>query len=184
MSKQVKSLIEKELTAKFSPLEGIAVISPQGIGGIKTNLLRRRLGAKGVKVTVVRNTLARRAAASTKLKGFEKLLVGPSAVVYGKSDIGIPSIARMLVEEKKNNELLELRGVFFDGEAYEGEKGVEKVSKFPTREEAIAQILGAVTGPGRKLVGAVKGPAGNIAGILKAIEEKAEKAAPEAAPAA
>jgi large subunit ribosomal protein L10 len=182
MSKKVKSLIEKELTTKFSPLEGIAVISPQGIGGTKTNLLRRRLGAKGLKVTVVKNTLARRAASTTKLKGFEKLLNGPSAVVYGK--LGIPSIARLLVDEKKNDETLELRGVFFDGEAYEGEKGVVKVSKFPTREEAIAQIVAAVGGPGRKLVGAVKGPSGKIAGLLKAIEEKAEKAAPAAAAAA
>jgi large subunit ribosomal protein L10 len=180
MSKKVKSLIEKELTTKFSPLDGIAVISPQGIGGTKTNMLRRRLLAKGVKMTVVKNTLARRAATTTKLKGFEKLLSGPSAVIYGKASM--PTIARMRVEEKQNDEKLELRGVFFDGEAYEGEKGVQKVSKFPTREEAIATIVASVLGPGRKLVGAVKGPSGKIAGILKSIEEKAEKA-PAAAPA-
>jgi large subunit ribosomal protein L10 len=179
MSKKVKSLIEKELIAKFSPLDGVAVISPQGIDGIKNNMIRRRLNAKGVKVTVVKNTLARRAAEGTKLKGFDKLLDGPSAVVYGKS-ASIASIARMLMEEKKNNEKLELRGVFFDGEIYAGEKGVDMVSKLPTREEAIGLIVGAVLGPGRKLVGAVKGPSGKVAGILKSIEEKAKTAAPAA----
>jgi large subunit ribosomal protein L10 len=181
MSKKVKSLIEKELTTKFSPLDGVAVISPQGIGGTKTNQLRRRLLTKGVKMTVVKNTLARRAASTTKLKGFEQLLSGPSAVIYGKSSIA--SIARMLVDEKKNDEKLELRGVFFDGEVYEGEKGVERVSKLPTREEAIATIVACVLSPGRKLLGAVKGPSGKVAGVLKAIEEKAEKGA-AAAPAA
>jgi len=180
MSKKVKSLIEKELTTKFKPLDGVAVISPKGIDGTKNNQLRRRLGAKGVKVTVVKNTLATRAAADTKLKGFDKLLDGPCAVVYGKASIA--TIARMLIEERKLNEKLELRGVFFDGEIYPGEKGVERVSKLPTREEAIATIVASVLGPGRKLVGAVKGPAGRIAGILKAIEEKAKTA--EAAAAA
>jgi len=180
MSKKVKNLIEKELTAKFSPLDGVAVISPKGIDGTKNNLMRRRLGAKGVKITVVKNTLARRAASGTKLKGFDKLLDGPSAVVYGKS-ASISAIARMLMEEKKNDETLELRGVFFDGEIYPGEKGVDTVSKLPTREEAIAGIVVSVLGPGRRLLVAVKGPSGKVAGILKSIEEKAKAAAPEAA---
>jgi large subunit ribosomal protein L10 len=179
MSKKVKSLIEKELTKKFSPLDGVAVISPKGIDGAKNNQMRRRLGAKGLKVTVVKNTLARRAAEGTKIKGFDKLLDGPSAVVYGKASIA--TIARMLMEERKTNENLELRGVFFDGDLYPGEKGVEQVSKLPTREEAIGAIVASVLSPGRKLLGAVKGPAAKIAGILKAIEEKAKIA--EAAPA-
>ena len=85
------------------------------------------------------------------------------------------------MEEKKNNETLELRGVFFDGEIYPGEKGVDTVSKLPTREEAIAGIVASVLGPGRRLLGAVKGPWGKVAGILKSIEEKAKAAAPEAA---
>jgi ribosomal protein L10 len=177
MSKKVKSLIEKELVNKFQPLDAVAVISPKGIDGTKNNLLRRRLGAKGVKVTVVKNTLARRAAEGTKLKGFDKLLDGSCAVVYGK-DASISSIARMLMDEKKNDEKLELRGVFFDGEIYEGEKGVDKVSKFPTREEAIANIVAAVLGPGRQLLSALTGPSRNIAGILKTIEQNAEKGAP------
>jgi large subunit ribosomal protein L10 len=182
MSKKIKSLIEKELTNRFSSLDGVAVISPKGIDGLKNNLLRRRFREKGLRMTVVKNTLARRAAAGTKLRGFESLLDGPSAVVYGKASV--PSIARMLVEEKKNDEKLELRGVFFDGEAYVGEKGVLQVSKLPTREEAIGLIVAAIVGPGRKLISAVKGPTGTLAGILKSIEEKAkEKESASPAPA-
>jgi len=181
MSKKVKNLIEKELVTRFSPLDGVAVISPQGIDGTKTNQLRRRLGAKGLKMAVVKNTLARRASEGTKLKGFDKLLDGPSAVIYGKASIS--SIARMLVEERKNNEKLQLRGVFFDGEIYPGEKGVEQVSKLPTREEAIANIVGSILGPGRKLAAAIKGPGAKIGGILKTIEDKAKEKEP-AAPAA
>ena len=44
-----------------------------------------------------------------------------------------------MLDEKKADETIELRGIFFDGEVYVGDKGVEQVSKLPTREEAIGQ---------------------------------------------
>ena len=62
-----------------------------------------------------------------------------------------------------------------DGTLYEGEAGITALSKFPTRDEAIAQDVTLILGPGRKLVGAVKGPGSALAGIIKSIEEKLEK---------
>jgi large subunit ribosomal protein L10 len=187
MSKYVKNLIIKNLGDRLKDVDGLAVINPRGINATKNNQLRRRLRAQGLKMTVVRNTLVRRAVGEGKLKGFEKLLEGPSAVVYGKASVS--AIARLLLDEKKTDEKIELRGAFFDGEIYVGIKGIEQVSKLPTREEAIANIVGAILGPGRKLAGALKGPGGRLGGVIKTIEDKAkekEGAAPaaEAAPAA
>jgi large subunit ribosomal protein L10 len=173
MSKPVKNLIIKELTGKLKELDAVAVINPRGIDGIKNNGIRRKLHAKGVRMTVVKNTLVKRAVGDGKLKGFDALLDGPSAVIYG--DASISQIARMLLDEKKVIENLELRGVFFDGELYAGEKGVEQVSKLPTREEAIGLLVAAMLGPGKKLAGALKGPGGKLGGILKTIEEKAKE---------
>jgi large subunit ribosomal protein L10 len=185
MSKKVKNLITNELAAEFKGVEGIAVISPSGIDGIKNNLLRRKLREQGLQMTVVKNSLAGRAAVGTPVAGFEKLLNGPSAVIHGKASM--PAVARFLVEEKKKDEKLQLIGLFFDGEVYEGQKGMEAASKLPTRQEAIANVLGMILGPGRKLGGAIKGPGGKVGGVLKAVEEKAktaEAAAPAPAPAA
>jgi len=192
MSKKVKSLIEKETATRLTGVEAVGVLNPRGIGAIANNQIRRRLRAQNMRMTVVKNTMAARATANSKLKGFESLLSGPSALVYGPG-VGISAIARAILAEKKliedNKGTLELRGAFFDGEIYEGDKGMEKASKLPTREEAIGLVIGAILGPGKKLAGALKGPAGVLGGILKTIEEKgnaggAEAAAPEAAPAA
>jgi large subunit ribosomal protein L10 len=186
MSKKVKSLIERDLSNRFKDLDGCAVINPRGINAIKNNQIRRRLREKGVRMTVVKNTLARRATDKTKLKGFDKLLDGPSAVIYGKASIS--AIARLLLAEKKNDETIELRGAFFDGEVYVGDKGIEQVSKLPTREEAIGIVIASILSPGRKLAGVFKGQASIIASILKTVEEKAKEkegtAATAAAPAA
>jgi ribosomal protein L10 len=186
MSKRVKSLIEKELTSKIGGVDAVAVISPRGISGIKNNMLRRKFRDKGLRMTVVKNTLARRAGAKSRIKGFDSLLDGPSALVYGKASIS--TIARLLLEEKKANENLELRGIFFDGEIYTGDKGIEQVSKLPTREEAVSNIVGAILGPGRRLAAALKGPGGTLGAMLKTIEDKAKEkeaaAAASAPPAA
>ena|SRR5688572_5828290 len=197
MSKQVKDLITHELAGRFKDLDGVAVINPRGINAIKNNQIRRRLRDKKLRMTVVKNTLARRAVEDgSKLKGFDRLLDGPSAVIYGEASIA--TIARAVLEEKKADETLELRGIFFDGEIYQGDKGVEQVSKLPTREEAIGIVVAAMLGPGRKLAGIFKGQASVVASILKTVEDRAKDKegsaaaalaadaapAPDAAPAA
>jgi large subunit ribosomal protein L10 len=188
-NKDVKELVIKDLEGRFKDLEGVAVINPRGIDATKTNKLRRQLRGSGLRMLVVRNSLARRAVGESKIKGFESMLEGPSALVFG--DASGPTIARALMDAKKAEDKLELRGIFFDGEAYPGEDGVKKVSTFPTREEAIGLVIAAALSPGKKLAGAIKSQGSRIASILKTIEEKAkekegapaEAAAPADAPA-
>jgi large subunit ribosomal protein L10 len=170
MSKTVKNLIQRDMAERFKGVESAAVINPRGINAIKNNDIRRRLRAQGVRMTVVKNTLTRRALADSKLKGVEQLFEGPTALVYGEASIA--TIARMILEERRTDETLELRGVFFDGEIYSGLEGVQQVSKMPTREEAIGQLVALALAPGAKLAALLKGPGSQIGGILKTIEEK------------
>src|SRR3954462_6735550 len=100
MSKKVKSLIEKETAARLDGIEAVGVINPRGIGAIANNQMRRRFREQNLRMTVVKNTLAVRATAASKLKGFEELLSGPSAIVYGKG-VGVSAIARAILAEKK-----------------------------------------------------------------------------------
>lgn len=173
MSKPVKALMEKELARRFADVDSVAVINPRGINAIRNNQIRRKLRQMGLRMTVVKNSLLKRATASSRLAGVHQLLDGPSALIYGKASVS--AIARLLLEEKKNDEKIELRGIFFDGEVYVGEEGVRQVSKLPTREEALAMIVAAILSPGRKLAGAIKAPGGRIAAILKTIEQKAKE---------
>ena len=140
MSKKVKSLIERDLSSRFKDIDGCAVINPRGINAIKNNQIRRRLREKGVRMTVVKNTMARRATDKTKLKGFDKLLDGPSAVIYGQASIA--AIARLLLEEKKLDETLELRGAFFDGEIYVGDEGSATVRMIDAQTGIITTVAG------------------------------------------
>ncbi|MCY2950457.1 MAG: 50S ribosomal protein L10 [Planctomycetota bacterium] len=192
MSKYVKNLIMRDLAERLKGVDSLGVINPRGINAIKNNQIRRKLRQAGLKMTVVKNSLAKRSLTDGQLKGFESLLDGPSALIYG-AKTSVSTIARLMLDQKKTDEKIELRGMYFDGEVYLGEKGVQQVSKLPTREEAVANIVAAILSPGRKLGGILKDQAGKIAAILKTVEERAKEkeaaatpvaAAPEAAPTA
>ncbi|MBC7771660.1 MAG: hypothetical protein H7210_04120, partial [Pyrinomonadaceae bacterium] len=70
---------------------------------------------------------------------------------------------------------LEVKGAILDGELFSGAKGVKELSKYPTREEGIAQIVTLIVSPAKKLMAQIKGPGSGVAGIIKAIETKLEK---------
>ncbi len=183
MSKYVKNLIMRDLAERLKGVDSVGVINPRGIDAIKNNQIRRKLRQAGLKMTVVKNSLAKRSLTEGKLKGFEALLDGPSALIYG-SKTSASGIARVMLDQKKVDEKIELRGIYFDGEVYPGEAGVTKISKFPTREEALGTIVAAILSPGKKLGGILKGQAGKIAAILKTVEEKAKEKEGAGAPAA
>ena len=56
-------------------------------------------------------------------------------------------------------------------------KGVEDLSKMPSRAELQGQIVQLALSPGAKLAGAIAGPGSIIAGCIKSLIEKLEKEA-------
>lgn len=173
MSKPVKNMIIEDYKDRFGDTQDALVIGLRGIESNDTNAIRSGLAEKSISVTVVRNKLFGQAFAGTGLEPLKEILSGANAVAYGAESV--VEVAREIVEMVKKFPDIELKGAVLDGELFEGESGVERLSKFPTRDEAIAKDVSIILGPGRALMGAVKGPGSQIAGVIKAIEEKLEK---------
>lgn len=173
MSKTVKGLIMSDYKSRLEGTSDAMVISIRGVKAIPTTKLRRGLAAKKIKITVVRNSLARKTFEGTSLEPLSKFLTGPSALAYGGASV--VEVARELIAMIKDMPEVELKGAILDGTVYEGKAGVTELSKFPTKDEAIAKIVTLVVSPGRKLLGQIKGPGSGVAGIIKAIETKLEK---------
>jgi len=172
MSKPVKEIIMRDYRDRLGDIEDVTVITLRGIDANSNNEIRSSLAAKDISVTIVRNKLFLNAFQGTSLTTLEPVLTGSSAVAYGGESV--VEVAREIVALAKQHEQLELKGAILDGILFEGKAGVEALSKFPTRDEAIAQDVALILGPGSKLVGAIKGPGSGLAGIIKAIEEKLE----------
>lgn len=173
MSKQVKDIIMRDYNARLDGAEEAVLISIRGVKGTDTTKMRGVLHKKNVRVIVVRNALFRKAAGSSKLAPLGDLMTGANALAYGGSSV--VEVARELAGMVTKYKGLELKGAILDGVLFKGKAGVEELSKFPTKDEAIAQAVTLIVSPGRKLVGQIKGPGSAIAGIIKTIEEKLEK---------
>ncbi|MHA7813458.1 MAG: 50S ribosomal protein L10 [Phycisphaerales bacterium] len=173
MSKPVKEMMIREYRDLLGENEDAIAIGLRGIESNDTNAIRAGLSKKEIRVTVVRNKLFGQAFGETSLAPLQDVLKGSTALAYGAESV--VDVAREIVGMLKEYPDIELKGAVLDGMLFEGDAGVRELSKYPTRDEAIADDVTLILGPGRKLVGAVKGPGSNLAGIIKAIEDKLEK---------
>ncbi|MDX2147279.1 MAG: 50S ribosomal protein L10 [Planctomycetota bacterium] len=173
MSKSVKEMIMRDYTSRFGSQKEAMVVSIRQMKAVDSTRLRSNLHKHKIRVTVVQNALARRVITGTPLEPLGKLLTGPSALAFGGETV--VDVAREVMKLIEKFPQLELKGAVLDGQLFEGKKGVEELSKFPTREEAIGQVVTLVISPARKLVGQIQGPGSNLAGIIKAVELKLEK---------
>ena len=172
MSKTVKGYMIRDYQDRLGEYEDALVISIRGMGGNDNNAFRAKLAEKDIRIMTIRNALAKHAFEESKLKALVPVLEGPSALAFGAESV--VDVARELLKFKDQIEELEFKGGCIEGELFAGEAGVEQLSRLPTREEAIAGVVGAIMGPARNLAGAAVGPASVIAGCLKAIEAKLE----------
>lgn len=173
MSKAVKNLIMRDYTSRLEGVNDAALISMRQVKAIDATKLRGVLRKKQVKITIVRNALAKKALEKSGLTGLFPLMTGNSALVYGGQSV--VEVARELTKVLGEYPAIEVKGAILDGTLFAGEKGLKELSKYPTREEALGQTVGLLLGPAKKLVAQVKGPGSNLAGIIKAIEVKLEK---------
>ena len=176
MSKQVKEMIIREYKARLSGINDATLISVRGVKTTDTTKLRGVLRKQNVRISVVRNSLAKKALAGSGLEPLFPMLEGNSAFVYGEASV--VEVARVLTKILAEMPAIELKGAVLDGQLFTGAKGIKELSKYPTKAEAQGQTVSLLIGPGRKLGAQIIGPGSTLAGLIKAIETKAEKAQP------
>lgn len=174
MSKPVKNLIIESYKRHFADVDGAVVVDLRGVASNDNNAFRADLLKKQMRVTIVKNALARVAFNDTSLAGLKDVLDGPSALVYGGETV--VQVARELLEltRKKEYKQVQIRGAVMEGEAYPADR-IDALSKMPTRDEAVARLVNRVLSAGGNLVSGAKGPGAKVAGILKTIQDKLEK---------
>ena len=170
MSKFVKQLVTNDIAKRLDGVPYLMLVNLTGIDANKTVNLRATLADKGINLLVIKNSLARRATEGTVLAAAFQDVAGPCAACWGATDI--VALAKELVKLTKEKTLqgFEIRGAVLDGEALEAAQAVE-VSKWPTREEQIAIVLGQILGVGAKLSGQFIAFGGKLASQIEKIAD-------------
>jgi large subunit ribosomal protein L10 len=185
MSKFVKQLELDQLRRDFEGAEDVLVVNVIGMEAFESNKFRLELRKKGISLRVVKNNLAKRILGEKGLGGAGASLSGPSAVVWGGA--GVVELAKEITDWAKKLKKLEIKGGCVAGESLDA-KGVEDLSKMPSRVELLGRIVQLALSPASNLVSQFQSPGGMIASQLKTLAEKesaepAAEAAPEAASA-
>lgn len=167
MSKYVKDLVTRDIKKRLDGVADAVLVSYTGLSANSTNDLRGELSRKGISLMLVKNSLARRATEGTSLCPMFEGTTGQVAVCWGAGDF--VSLVKELVALDKNADKFskfKTEGGVLDGERLDAAKLAE-VSKWPTREEQIANLVGQILGPGGQLAAAIKGPGGKLASQIK-----------------
>jgi len=184
MHKEDKERVVAELTEKLRRSETLIVADYRGLTMPQIDALRGRLIEHGARLSVVKNTLTRRAAEAAGTEGLLALLEGPSAIAFIEADGDAVAVAKALADSARETRVLEIRGGIMQGRTITAES-IDELAKLPPLEILRGQVLGAVIAPLSSIAALVNAPLQNLYGLIDAWIEQLQAggdtgAAPEA----
>jgi large subunit ribosomal protein L10 len=184
MDKENKERVVVELTARLRATDALIVADYRGLTMPQIDALRGTLLEHGARLTVVKNTLTRRAAAEAGVEALLAMLEGPTAIAFVESDGDIVEVAKALAESARQTRVLAIRGGLMQGRTISS-GDVEELAKLPPFDALRGQVLGAIVAPLGNLLALVSAPLQNLVGLIDARIEQlggADAAGAAAAP--
>ncbi|MBK7643442.1 MAG: 50S ribosomal protein L10 [Planctomycetes bacterium] len=178
MPNLVNRLVLEDLRREFKDVEGMLVVSFGGLTVKESEGLRGQLAEKGVKFSMVRNSLAQVALKERGLEMPASAFSGNTGIAYGKAEAAIHAAKLLTAPDVKKAGKVKIKLGLLEGKLL-GDKDAEALASVPDRPTLRAKILGCLSGPQRGLVVVLNaGPAGT-ARVLKARADQLEKAVGE-----
>jgi large subunit ribosomal protein L10 len=138
--------------------------------------LRGRLREASLEYRVAKNTLLSLAAERAGINGLTPFLSGPTAVVFGRDDPGLP--ARLLQDFIRQYRKLEIKGGVVAGEPLDA-RAMQALAALPSRAELLARVVGTIQGPLRGLVFVLSAPSRGLVTALDALRSQRNGGAEE-----
>jgi large subunit ribosomal protein L10 len=183
MQKEDKERVVAELTEKLRTADTLIVADYRGLTMPQIDALRGKLIENGARLSVVKNTLTRRAAEAAGADALLALLEGPSAIAFIEADGDAVAVAKALADSARDTKVLEIRGGVMQGRVVSGPDIVE-LSKLPPLDTLRGQVLAAIIAPLSAIAALVNAPLQNLYGLIDARIEQLEAEGDETAQAA
>jgi large subunit ribosomal protein L10 len=168
-----KKALVAEVAEVAAHAQSVVAAEYRGLTVGQMTELRSKARKSGVYMRVVKNTLARKALAGTSFESIGPKLKGPLVLAFSKDDPG--AAARVVKDFAKSNEKLVATLVSLGGQVLPGAE-LEKVASLPTREQALATLMGVMKAPIQKLVGTLAAPASKLVRTVAAVREQKQAA--------
>lgn len=171
MTREEKSQVIENLTAQLTENTTIYLADISGLDAGTTNNLRRACFKAGVKLSVVKNTLLKKAMDETE-KDFGEL----PDVIKGNTSLMFSEIssapARVIKAFRKRSEKPLLKGAFIEENIYIGDDQLDTLVNIKSKDELIGDIIALLQSPAKNVISALKSGEGKLAGIIKTLSKK------------
>ena len=172
MNKDEKQIVIDDLSKRLDDNNVIYITDISDLDAVATSALRRQCFAKNIKLSVVKNTLLKKAMENVQGKNFTELydiLPGPTAIMM--SDTGnLP--AKLIKEFRKKNDKPVLKGAFVEESVYVGDDQLNSLVDIKSKDELLGEIVGLLQSPAKNVISALSSSKSTIAGLVKTLSEK------------
>ena len=160
------------LAEQFKNANAAMLVSFKNMTVAKDQELRRQLREAGVSYSVVKNTLARKAAAGTPLEPMGDQFKGMTAVALSTSDpVGLSkAIAKFT---KANPDIFSFKAGLVEGKVVEL-KEVESIASLPSREDLLSKVMFLVNCQAQRLVTVLQAVQRNLAVVTEQVRAQKE----------
>ena len=143
LNRSEKEAVINEVTQLAAKAQTLVMAEYRGITVADLTELRSKARSNGVSLSVLKNTLARRAVAGTSFESGADQMTGP--LIYGFSEDAVAA-ARVVADFAKTNDKLVIRGGVYDGKALDV-NGVKQLASIPSKEVLLSQLCGLLMAP-------------------------------------
>jgi large subunit ribosomal protein L10 len=166
MSREKKAQLIGELQDNFSKCSIGILTDYRGLLASEMTILRRKLRESNIEYKVVKNTLARFAVERTGRVDWGSSFEGPVAIAFGYGDVTEPAkVLDDYINTSKSS--LTIKGGFLSDKLLTLDE-VSTLSKLPSREILLAEILGGMQSPIATLVNCLAAPITGFSRVLEA----------------
>jgi large subunit ribosomal protein L10 len=161
LNRSEKEAVISEVISLAAKAQTLVMAEYRGITVADMTRLRIKAREQGVTLSVLKNTLARRAMVGSAFEVVSDQMTGP--LIYGFSTDAVAA-AKVVSDFAKTNEKLVIRGGALSGKALDV-NAVKQLANIPSKEVLLAQLLGLM-----------QSPISRTARVLAALAEKRSEA--------
>ena len=177
MTREEKAVIIEELVERFNDNNHFYFTDASGLSVGEVNKLRQLCFDKGVKYTVYKNTLIKKALDRLESEAdyasfTDSVLKGFTGIMFSPENSNGP--AKLIKEFRKKNKAEKplLKGASIESDLFIGENQLDVLSNLKSKQELIADVIALLQSPVKTVLAQLDSGKNNLAGLVKTLSER------------